>query len=56
MNAEFNIMGSLNILDAAWREDLEKLVFAFASSVVGAVEAVESTNVPEHSLTDVGPI
>ena len=39
-DAEINIMGSLNILDAARRHELEKLVFASSSAVVGAVEAV----------------
>ncbi|WP_144903894.1 NAD-dependent epimerase/dehydratase family protein [Halobellus captivus] len=40
LNAEINIIGSLNILDAAREHDVEKVFFSSASSLVGEVEEV----------------
>jgi len=40
LNAEINIVGTLNILDAAREHDVEKLFFSSASSLVGEVETV----------------
>jgi len=39
-NAEINIVGTLNILDAAREHDVEKVFFSSASSLVGEVEEV----------------
>ncbi len=40
LNAEINIVGTLNILDAAREHDIEKVFFSSASSLVGEVETV----------------
>jgi UDP-glucose 4-epimerase len=40
LNAEVNVVGSLNILDAAHEHDVEKVFFSSASSIVGEVESV----------------
>jgi UDP-glucose 4-epimerase len=40
LNADVNIGGSLNILDAAREHDVEKVFFSSASSLVGEVETV----------------
>lgn len=40
LNAEVNIVGTLNVLDAAREHDVEKVVFSSASSLVGEVEQV----------------
>jgi UDP-glucose 4-epimerase len=40
LNAEINIVGTLNILDAAREHDVEKVFFSSASSLVGEVEKV----------------
>lgn len=47
LNAEINIVGTLNILDAAREHDIEKVFFSSASSLVGEVEEVP---VPEDYL------
>lgn len=39
-NAEINIIGTLNILDAAREHDIEKVFYSSASSLVGEVEEV----------------
>jgi len=39
-NAEINVVGTLNILDAAREHDVEKVLFSSASSLVGEVETV----------------
>lgn len=38
LNAEINIVGTLNVLDAARAHDVEKVFFSSASSVVGEVQ------------------
>lgn len=40
LNAEINIIGTLNILDAARNADIEKVIFSSASSLVGEVTEV----------------
>jgi UDP-glucose 4-epimerase len=40
LNAEINVVGTLNILDAAREHDIEKVFFSSASSLVGEVETV----------------
>lgn len=40
LNAEINIVGTLNILDAARKHDVEKVFFSSASSLIGEVEEV----------------
>ncbi|WP_169302461.1 NAD-dependent epimerase/dehydratase family protein [Halorientalis salina] len=40
LNAEINVVGTLNILDAAREHDVEKVFFSSASSLVGEVETV----------------
>lgn len=40
LNAEVNVVGTLNVLDAAREHDVEKVVFSSASSLVGEVEQV----------------
>jgi UDP-glucose 4-epimerase len=40
LNAEINVLGTLNLLDAARRHDVEKVFFSSASSLVGEVETV----------------
>jgi UDP-glucose 4-epimerase len=40
LNAEINILGTLNVLDAAREHDVEKVFFSSASSLVGEVEEV----------------
>ncbi len=40
LNAEINIIGTLNLLDAARRNDIEKVFFSSASSLVGEVTEV----------------
>jgi UDP-glucose 4-epimerase len=40
LNAEINIMGTLNLLDAAREHDIEKVFFSSASSLVGEVSEV----------------
>lgn len=53
LNAEINVMGTLNILEAARAHDLEKVFFSSASSLVGDVETVP---VPEdHPATPKSP-
>jgi len=39
-NAEINVVGTLNVLDAAREHDVEKVFFSSASSLVGEVESV----------------
>jgi len=52
-NADINIGGTLNILDAAREHDIEKVFFSSASSLVGEVETVP---VPEdHAATPQSP-
>lgn len=45
LNAEINIVGTLNVLDAARDNDIDKVFFSSASSLVGEVETVP---VPEN--------
>jgi UDP-glucose 4-epimerase len=53
LNADINIGGSLNIMDAAREHDVEKVFFSSASSLVGEVETVP---VPEdHPATPQSP-
>jgi len=53
LNAEINVIGALNILDAAREHDVERVFFSSASSLVGEVEEVP---VPEdHSATPQSP-
>ncbi|WP_436911320.1 NAD-dependent epimerase/dehydratase family protein [Halosimplex marinum] len=53
LNAEINVVGTLNILDAAREHDVEKVFFSSASSLVGEVETVP---VPEdHPATPQSP-
>jgi len=40
LNAEINIVGTLNILDAAREHDVEKVFFSSASSLIGEVDTV----------------
>jgi UDP-glucose 4-epimerase len=40
LNAEINVIGTLNMLDAAREHDIEKVFFSSASSLVGEVETV----------------
>lgn len=40
LNADINIGGTLNVLDAAREHDVEKVLFSSASSLVGEVETV----------------
>jgi len=40
LNAEVNVVGTLNVLDAAREHGVEKVFFASASSLVGTVETV----------------
>lgn len=40
LNAEINVVGSLNVMDACRRHDVDKLFFSSASSLVGEVEEV----------------
>jgi UDP-glucose 4-epimerase len=40
LNAEINVIGTLNILDAAREHDVDKVFFSSASSLVGEVETV----------------
>jgi UDP-glucose 4-epimerase len=40
LNAEINVLGTLNILDAARRNDIEKVFFSSASSLIGEVTHV----------------
>jgi len=40
LNAQINVVGTLNILDAAREHDVEKVFFSSASSLVGEVEEV----------------
>ena len=40
LNAEINVVGTLNILDAAREHDVDKVFFSSASSLVGEVEEV----------------
>lgn len=40
LNAEINVLGTLNLLDAARRHDVEKVFFSSASSLVGEVETI----------------
>lgn len=40
LNAEINILGTLNILDAARTHDVKKVLFTSASSLVGEVETI----------------
>lgn len=40
LNAEINVVGTLNVLDAARAHDVEKVFFSSASSLVGEVEEV----------------
>jgi UDP-glucose 4-epimerase len=40
LNAEINVVGTLNILNAAREHDVEKVFFSSASSLVGEVETV----------------
>lgn len=47
LNAEINIVGTLNVLDAAREHDIEKVFFSSASSLVGEVAEVP---VPEDHL------
>lgn len=52
-NAEVNVVGSLNVLDAARETGVEQVFFASASSLVGEVETVP---VPEdHPVTPKSP-
>jgi UDP-glucose 4-epimerase len=48
-NAEVNVVGSLNVLDAARETGVETVVFSSASSLVGSVETVP---VPEEHPVD----
>jgi len=53
LNAAINVVGTLNILDAAREHDMEKVFFSSASSLVGEVEEVP---VPEdHPATPQSP-
>jgi len=53
LNAEINIVGTLNILDAAREHDVEKVFFSSASSLVGEVKEVP---VPEnHAVNPQSP-
>lgn len=53
LNAEINIVGTLNVLDAAREHDVDKVFFSSASSLVGEVEDVP---VPEnHPATPQSP-
>jgi UDP-glucose 4-epimerase len=53
LNAEINVVGTLNILDAAREHGVEKVFFSSASSLVGEVEEVP---VPEdHPATPQSP-
>ncbi len=52
-NAEVNVVGSLNVFDAAREHDVDKVFFSSASSLVGEVEEVP---VPEdHPATPQSP-
>lgn len=53
LNAEVNVMGSLNILEAARDTDLEKVFFSSASSVVGEVKEVPVSE--DHPVTPQSP-
>lgn len=40
LNAEINIIGTLNVLDAARKHDVEKVFYSSASSLIGEVQTV----------------
>jgi UDP-glucose 4-epimerase len=53
LNAEINVVGTLNVLDAARKYDVDKVLFSSASSIVGEVE---KNPVPEsHPVTPQSP-
>jgi len=55
LNAEINIVGTLNILDAAREHDIEKVFFSSASSLVGEVETVPvAEDLPAHPQSPYG--
>jgi len=55
LNAKINIVGTLNILDAAREHDIEKVFFSSASSLVGEVETVPvPEDLPAHPQSPYG--
>jgi len=55
LNAEINIVGTLNILDAAREHDIEKVFFSSASSLVGEVDTVPvPEDLPAHPQSPYG--
>ncbi|MFB6178897.1 MAG: NAD-dependent epimerase/dehydratase family protein [Halorientalis sp.] len=52
-NAEINVVGTLNVLDAAREHDVEKVFFSSASSLVGEVDTVPVSE--DHPATPQSP-